>query len=487
MPRPADIPLIKPSDATSWSQCRRRVWLEHYADLGFAAPVDAFSQHLIESGIAHEQAVYQRLASTRDVQRATSAEQTSALMAKGVEVIYQARLVDKDNGITGSPDFLIRHPGGEYQPADAKLSHTADKQAIQIQLGLYRRMLGARLPGIVYLGNGEQALVGDEANEVTENYITDMRNLLASRQQPQARYSHSKCNACAYREHCTPEFEACEELSLLYGINIHVAEGLEQVGIQTISQLAASDPADIPDLPHLKNEGKKRRAVLQAKAWLSGEVFQIAPLAMPAGHWVHFDIEANPPSDGMQEHVYLWGFLPPGYQHSDYTSIWTDQGAEDESGWRQFLEQIALYRQRYPDLVLVHYSNYERTTIRNYARRYGMESNHVVVYLLGPDSPLFDIQKVVKNSLVLPLQGFGLKDICKHKQLVDFQWQDEVAGSQWSVVQFRRFVEQQDATARQQLKNSILKYNCDDVIATRRLEQWLRANFEVRIKGVSVD
>ncbi len=38
------------------------------------------------------------------------------------------------------------------------------------------------------------------------------------------------------------------------------------------------------------------------------------------------------------------------------------------------------------------------------------------------------------NSLVLPLQGYGLNDICKHESLVNFQCEDEDAGSQWTVV-----------------------------------------------------
>jgi uncharacterized protein len=87
------------------------------------------------------------------------------------------------------------------------------------------------------------------------------------------------------------------------------------------------------------------------------------------------------------------------------------------------------------------------------------------------------MQKPVLNSLVLPLQGYGLKDICKHKDLVNFQWEDDSAGSQWSVVQFNRFLHEPDPAVKNQLKKEILGYNRDDVIATRRLEEWLRHRF----------
>jgi predicted RecB family nuclease len=87
------------------------------------------------------------------------------------------------------------------------------------------------------------------------------------------------------------------------------------------------------------------------------------------------------------------------------------------------------------------------------------------------------MQRPVLDSLVLPLQGYGLKDICKHKDLVNFQWQDEDSGSQWSVVQFNRFLTETDPQMIATLKAEILGYNRDDVTATRRLEEWLRQNF----------
>ena len=90
-------------------------------------------------------------------------------------------------------------------------------------------------------------------------------------------------------------------------------------------------------------------------------------------------------------------------------------------------------------------------------------------------SLFFDMQKPVLESLVLPLQGYGLKDICKHKDLVNFQWEDDDSGSQWSVVQFNRFLYETNPTQKQSLKTDILGYNRDDVIATRRLEEWLRS------------
>ena len=60
---------------------------------------------------------------------------------------------------------------------------------------------------------------------------------------------------------------------------------------------------------------------------------------------------------------------------------------------------------------------------------------------------------------------------------MNFQWEDDEAGPQWSVVQFNRYYEETDPVVKAGLKTAILGYNRDDVIATRRLEEWLRHTF----------
>ena len=477
MPNSPDLPLIKPSDAKSWSLCARRVWLDNKGDLDLQTIDDPFEQLVIELGLAHEQAVFERLSTDMDVHTASSPDDTARLMAERVPAIYQAQLLDETEGIIGLPDFLILDESGQYQAADAKLSLSEEKKEIQVQLGIYRRLLGSGLPAIVFLGDGEQALIDDEANPVANQFATEMRELLSSVDEPLVRYSHSKCRACPYYTHCKPPFEEREELSLLYGVQGRAASGLENAGIETISKLASTDANSIPDVPYLKGYDKKYRTVLQAKSYLSGEVFQLNPVDLPEGHWIHFDIEDNPLTGNGEKHVYLWGFLVPAYGRENFEYVWTDHDDEDEQSWRQFLLQIEGYMQQHPDLILAHYSSHERSTIRTYAKRYGMEANATVEYLLGDESPLFDLQKPVLDNLVLPLQGYGLKDICKHRDLVNFQWQDEESGSQWSIVQFNRFLAESDAEIRAKLKEEILGYNRDDVTATRRLEAWLRAEF----------
>lgn len=470
-------PLIRASDATSWVFCARRAWLDRTFEQEEEIGTDQFEQLVIGMGLAYEANTLEKLKKQYKVHTANSVEHTHKLMTEGAEVIYQAQLLNTKEGFIGYPDFLIRDASGSYQPADAKLSQNEAKKEIQAQLGLYRRMLGNDLPARVFLGDGSEATIGDDANPITNQFVTEMREILSSEEEPVVRYSHSKCRACTYYKHCKPEFEAKEELSLLYGIQGRAAQSLENEGINTITKLAESDATSIPDVPYLKGYEKKHRAILQAKSYMTGEVFQTNDVSLPEGNWVHFDIEDNPLTPSGEKHVYLWGFLVPGYTNADFEYVWTDIEEQDQQGWIRFLEKVEGYRSNLPELILAHYSSHERSTIKKYAERYAMESNEIVLWLLGEDSPLFDMQKPVTDNLVLPLQGYGLKDICKHKDLVNFQWEDDDSGSQWSVVQFNRFLEEIDPHQKEKLKSEILGYNRDDVIATRRLEEWLRNNF----------
>lgn len=473
--------LIRASDATAWISCTRRAWFDQHQTATYEA--DAFNRMLNDISLEHEAAVLAQLKNHHPVSKADSFEQTQALMQRGVPVIYQGRLIDEQQGLIGYPDFLILHDSGGYQPADAKLSTSENKKAIQVQLGIYRRLLANDLPAIVFLGDGRTAELGNEVAPVADEFIASMRALIQLPHPPAARYSHSKCRICPYAELCRKEFEDRQDISLLYGIHGITADHLTEAGISTIPQLAASSIESIPDVSYLKGKKRKQRAILQAKAYLSGQMFQLEPVALPQGTWIHFDIEDNPLTPDRERHVYLWGFLLPAYGKEHFDYVWTDHEASDYEGWLGFLKKIDEFRSRYSPLVLAHYSNHEKTTIRKYAERYSMKDHATVAWLLGQDSPMFDIQSPVMNCLVLPLQGYGLKDICKHPALVNFQWQNEESGSQWSVVQFNRFRSETSIVEKQRLKAEILSYNRDDVIATHRLEQWLRNLPDILLPG----
>ena len=286
----------------------------------------------------------------------------------------------------------------------------------------------------------------DTANE-TERSSKEQKHL--SDRKP---YAHSKCSICSYVGICKPEFEAKQELTLIYGVDSRNAPYLEAQGITTIRQLADADPEAISDVPHLKGARNKLKAVLQAKSYLTHETYRIGDIQLPAGTWVHFDIEDNPLNDSGDDHVYLWGLLKPPYGWPGFQYVWTDGHEQDQAGWLAFLDAVAQLRVEYPDLVICHFSPHEVTKIKRYAKRYAMEDHPIVAWLLGENSPLFDIKKPIMDALVLPLMGYGLKAICKHEGLVNFQWSDDESGSQWSIVQYVNYLIEPLKDRREQMK-----------------------------------
>lgn len=466
-------PNIRASDSRSWLSCKRRVWLEH-TDLELEVSDDAFLDLIKESGILHESNVLEELKSTHEVHWSKSAEDTQVLMAQEVDVIYQGQLSDPQTNIVGNPDFLIHMGDGQYQAADAKLSNNEVKGENLIQIGVYQKLLDNGLPGLVYRGDGAAVEINTDDHKNADEFVFSMQKLLANSSEPDVKYAYSKCSTCPYSNHCTPAFEARQDTSLVYGIRGDVSVALANNGIKTITDLASAEAKQIPDIPYLKGDAKKQSAILQAKAHLDGKIYQINDINLPKGTWVHFDIEDNPLAYTLEKHVYLWGFLVPGYSDQNFEYVWTDDESQDYQGWLSFLSLIDQYRERYSDLILAHYSHHEVATIRKYAERYSMENNETVECLLGDNSPLFDIQKPILDNLTLPVRGYGLKQICKHKELVNFHWSQDESGSQWSIVQFVRYIQEKDLKTKQKLKSEILGYNRDDVKATRAVENWLR-------------
>lgn len=467
--------LINAGDAKAWKLCKRRVWYDHYPPAEMEPDQDRFEILIQQAGEAHESKVLRLLSERGEPVEARSAEHTRELIARQTPVIYQPVACDRENRLIGKPDFLLLI-GDQYQVADAKLANSlTNRPDLMIQLGLYRWLFRTELPALAYLGSGAIEQVGPEADRQCRLFLEDMQRLLRCREAPEALFAYSKCNACPYRELCVPEFEAREDLSLLYGLDPRSVPGLIEQGITCIGDLASANPQALQDVPYLKGVERKQRAVWQAQSYRSGRMRVVERINLPEGTWIHFDVETNPLSD-LGSEVYLWGMLPPPYASSAFEYVWSEGGElQDYQGWSDFLQLVSGYRERYPNLVLAHFANFEVTQIKTYAQRYDMLDDERVRWLLGSDTPLFDLREVVRKSLVLPLQSYGLKAICKSPQLVNFQWELEESGSQWSVVRYIDYLNELDEQKKIAIKAEILSYNRDDVKATRALEEWLRA------------
>lgn len=462
------------SDAMSWSLCHRRAWYDLHPPEDHVVEPDPFVELVMAKGIEHEKAVLESLGPYVE---AMGTEHTAALMAQKAPLIYQGTLVNDELGVICKPDFLVLVDDA-YRAEDAKLANSAEeKKEIMAQLGTYERVLGSGHAARALLSNGEIYELRDRDRRTADAFLQDMRSVADTDKRPAANYTASKCEACPYRSICVPEFKQQENLGLNYFVQNRAIPELVNRGITTLSDLGKASTNDLKDVPYLKRPERQNRAILQARSLLNRQIYRLGPTRQAPGTSIHFDVETWPFGANGKGTVYLWGFLLPPYRvDQDYEYIWSDEhdGAGDRGGWMAFLEYVAGLRARIPDACLAHYTDFERIQVKTYATRYGMEDHPIVRWILDDDRSCFDIKEAIADSLILPVTGYGLKTICKEPDLVNFQWQLEGSGSQWSVVRYGQYLECDEGTEREAIRQELLAYNRDDVAATRAQEVWMQ-------------
>lgn len=464
------VPMVRASDATSWLICERRAYYDHFPTEN-RKEIDPFDALVMEMGVEHERHVMSQVGRYEE---AVDEAHTQWLMNRGERLIYQGTVVDDVNGVVIKPD-LLQLQNGDYAPVDIKMAGdvTAKKDA-RLQVAVYEHVLGNGKVGRIRQSDGQEVEIEERDCKLARQFIQRMKNILQSDKPPAARFVASKCKGCPFAPTCVPEFEANDEITRNYFVDVRAVERLADQGISTMTDLAARTPQSIEPIAYLKKETLRRNAVLQARSMKRREVIQIGTPDFPNGTAVHFDVETWPfGAEGGT--VYLWGFLVPGYGKQHYEYVWGGQTQEeDEAGWLTFLATVDRYRSQFPDVFLVHYTPFELTQISRYATRYDMREDDTVKWLLDEEHSCFDIKPQVSNNLILPVTGYGLKDICKPGDLVNFQWELSDSGSQWSVVRFHHWLKESDPRKRDQIKEELLSYNRDDVRATRAVEIWLQ-------------
>ena len=471
---------IYASDTNAWDRCRRLAWFLFHPPSDERVEPDRFQELIKGFGDDHEAEI---LASFDGAVEATSLEHTQTLINNRTPVIYQPKFHDAALNLTGTPDFLLLTDFG-YQLADAKLALSVEKnRAILAQVGAYQILLTQRTSGeinevpkpLVFLGDGEAYELEQDIDDLARQFVKDMQQLAAMEDMPKTHFAYSKCKPCVFYEFCLQDFEAQDDLTLSPAIDARTAGQLRHQNFNTLTSLATASADDIKEAPYLRNPDKRLRIIQQAKSLTTGEVIVREFPQWPSGTYVHFDIESDPMGAGGGGEVYLWGLLTPPYRDGSFDAVW--RTSDDFATWQSFLLLVDEYRQRYPDIVLVHYSPYERVQIQHYAERYQTLDDDIVRWLVDEEGPLWDLQAFIKRYFVLPVRSYGLKPICRDPRLVDFHWRLQESGSQWSVVRYYDYVaalaagQVSEAAA---IKQEILIYNEDDVRATAAVVDWLQ-------------
>jgi uncharacterized protein len=415
----------------------------------------------MEQGRAHEAAVVGDVGAVRvtyppgDLEAGFGA--TRQAMCEGWPVIHQGVLVHDD--MAGIPDILERvdEPSvlGEwhYRPVDVKLGSSL-KNEYTLQVAMYMRLLkGVQgvMPSsgrVILKDKSEVEILFDE--QLFSEMMYDVRALAGGKEAKP--FISSACGDCEWSSSCLEIAEASQDISLISGLQRRAWQGLRERGIGELSALAKADPADLLDIPGI-GEKTAQRITLQAETQLSGEMIQIQPTQLPSSSIeIFFDVESVP----TLELDYLMGIVVREGEMTRFEYELALSQVDESNMWGSFLDRISAFKG-----PVFHYANYERQVVARLNNRYGPDprANSLLERMV-------DVERVLKNSVILPLRGTSLKIVAPW---LGYEWSGPTTGGGDSMVEYLQFLEDGDDVHIQ----NILAYNERDCHATLMIRDWL--------------
>ena len=344
------------------SECDLRLYLHHHNVK--AADSGPFEEVIRRLGDRFEKARLAFFGNATDLSDGTLEERqrrTGEAINARAAVIYQPvfsatmRLGNRDCGIVGIPDFLVREGEG-YVIHDVKISRRITDTAhpeILWQIKLYGRLfeLVTGRPALrleVFNGKSEIVVIESAAAGAVEDRLSQLLDVAVAFEPPFEPVGWTRCGGCGYHDRCWAEAEACNDVALVPRIDKSLARALRDIGVVSYDDLLKGfDEPRLGDFQRpwgktMQRVGKAAEDILRsARALQSGQPIAIAPPAIPDhANFVMFDLEGVPPHLDELEKVYLWGMQIYGEKPSTFMPANADFGEEMEivpvgnSSWR---------------------------------------------------------------------------------------------------------------------------------------------------------
>lgn len=288
-----------------------------------------------------------------------------------------------------------------------------------------------------------------------------------------------ECATCPWWDVCRPQLDD-DELSLRIErgrLRPREIIALRELGIGTATALADSDEETlVPDYLRqvdfrLGAETRLRTATRRARMLLAGEEFcreGSEPIELPPAE-IEIDFDLETAADGR---IYLWGFWVADGVNAPHCRQFVHFEDLDGTGELELARQaLGWLRQQVTgprSARVYHYSGFEVAKVRELSER---SDDPVLGWAAGYAAAEFvDLLEVIKKHY-FGVSGLGLKAIARH---AGFRWRDSDPGGLNSQCWFADAVHG-PPEQRAQARRRVLEYNEDDVIATSRLRDWLRA------------
>jgi uncharacterized protein len=465
--------MLTASHLYQYTSCPRWPWNELHGDPAVKRGPSAFLQKLLSDGVQHEQAIYSRLSPERVTyapgDHASGAAETRRLMAAGAPLIAQAVLRSAD-GRQGIADLLERRPGHSalgdwtYEPVEIKTAR-AVKPVYRLQLAFYAHLLSESLgawPELAHVILLDASRESFPLAQVRGTYeaILDQLHAIAAGYEPPVHIG-ATCGDCPWEPTCLPHAEATRDVSLTYGLQRRVAQGLRNRGVATLAALADIEPAELAQWTGVKPQAA-RQLVLQANALEQGVAIWHGAASFAAGERdLYFDIEGDPEHDVL----YLFGVLvrgvgSDGAAREEYRAFVAERPEEER---RAFLELLDFFESM-PGATIYHYHHYERSALRQLGERHDVAPGRVAALL----DRLRDLNRDLIQSVVLPVYSYSLKAVAKS---LGFRWTHPEASAAQSMFWYSSWLK----SGERRFLDWAIEYNEDDCRATRLLKEWLAA------------
>lgn len=445
------------------------VWCEHHAPREARDPVTPYEEMLFREGREHEaRVVRDRFPDATQMAAATEEEafrQVLDAMAQGAPAIHGAPLLLLDEGMRGTADLLVRDDGApsvfgpwHYVVKEVKLARNLG-DAHRLQAAFYHRIVstlqGYAPPAfhVIDRDGNERTFAYDEAELAAALHaIRAIRDglaidpVLGDALSPWSSY----CDRLAIER---------QDVSLVSGVGPTTRDKLVAAGFRRLEDVArASDEA----LRAVKGVGpaRARQFATSARAILAGRHERLAPCAFPEGRTeVFFDLEGTSEQatdEGWTSMDYLIGAVVEGRYHS-FVAHGLDKEAE-------MFHAFLAWFQTLPDPILYHWHHYERTHLRELARRHGapLDVEAEVVPRMR------DLHADAARSFAFPTYGTSIKRVAPY---VGFEWRDKDVNGMESIALYMQYA--RDPAANADKLEKVLRYNEDDCHATRAVKEWM--------------
>lgn len=457
-----------------------------------AAPPSPFEKVLLELGNRHEKDHLASLPDLVDLSNLEPEEREQRTMDEvklGSPGVYQARfryslqVGGRDCQIVGEPDFLIRGSDG-YIIRDSKMSQritAKDHPEIVLQLNLYgwlfERTLGMAPGGLqVHNGVGEITDLPYEGGHSILEPLERLVTLKISESEPVKAVGWTKCSNCGFRNNCWEAAWNGHHVATIGDVDEGLALKLSELDIRTYTELLDSfDSSSLSELKRPYGKGERRvgkaadRILLTAQSILDGDIRCLQQPGLPTlDNWVMFDLEGMPAYLDCPSRIYLWGMQVFGANPSLFKYAASEFGEDgDRLAWQEFLRLCKAIFGDYGEIKFVHWASYEKTALNKYIEKYGDADGTGEEVLAS----LLDLYPLVKKSVILPLPSYSLKAV---EKFVGYERSQDEYGGNWAMAQFIRATETNDEKLRDDVMNSIIQYNQEDLEATWAVFEWFR-------------